>query len=84
MWYGKGAALSFDGIPLFLAEGLAANTAMAAQSSNLFFGTSLLSDHQEARVIDVSQYDGSDNVRVIMRLAAGAQIGVGADVVLYS
>ena len=84
MWYGKGAALSFDGIPLFLAEGLAADTAMAAQSSNLFFGTSLLSDHQEARVIDVSQYDGSDNVRVIMRLAAGAQIRVGADVVLYS
>jgi|TARA_R100000482_G_scaffold93996_1_gene39247 hypothetical protein len=84
MWYGKGAALSFDGIPLFLAEGLAANTAMAAQASNLYFGTSLLSDHQEARVIDVSQYDGSDNVRVIMRLAAGAQIGVGADVVLYS
>ena len=84
MWYGKGAALSFDGIPLFLAEGLAANTAMAAQASNLFFGTSLLSDHQEARVIDVSQYDGSDNVRVIMRLAAGAQIGVGGDIVLYS
>ena len=84
MWYGKGAALSFDGIPLFLAEGLAANTAMAAQASNLYFGTSLLSDHQEARVIDVSQYDGSDNVRVIMRLAAGVQIGVGADVVLYS
>ena len=84
MWYGKGAALSFDGIPLFLAEGLAANTAMAAQASNLYFGYSLLSDHQEARVIDVSQYDGSDNVRVIMRLAAGVQIGVGADVVLYS
>ena len=36
MWYGKGAGISFDGIPLFLAEGLAANTAMAAQTSNLF------------------------------------------------
>jgi hypothetical protein len=85
MWYGKGAALSFDGIPLFLAEGLAANTAMAAQTSNLYFGCSLIEDlNQEARVIDVSQYDGSDNVRVIYRLAAGAQIGVGADVVLYS
>jgi hypothetical protein len=85
MWYGKGAALSFDGIPLFLAEGLAANTAMAAQTSNLYFGCSLLEDlNQTARVIDVSQYDGSDNVRVIYRLAAGAQIGVGADVVLYS
>lgn len=84
MWYSNGAAISFDGIPLFLAEGLAANTAMAAQASNLYFGCSLLSDTQEARVIDVSQYDGSDNVRVIMRMAAGAQIGVGADVVLYS
>ena len=84
MWYGKGAAISFDGIPLFLAEGLAANTAMAAQTSNLFFGCSLLSDTQEARVIDVSQYDGSDNVRVIMRMAAGVEYGIGGDIVLYS
>ena len=84
MWYGKGAALSFDGIPLFLAEGLAANTAMAAQTSNLFFGCSLLSDTQEARVIDVSQYDGSDNVRVVMRMAAGVEYGIGGDIVLYS
>ena len=84
MWYGKGAALSFDGIPLFLAEGLAADTAMAAQTSNLFFGCSLLSDTQEARVIDVSQYDGSDNVRVIMRMAAGVEYGIGGDIVLYS
>lgn len=85
MWYAKGQAISFDGVPLFLAEGLAANTAMAAQTSNLFFGCSLLEDlNQTARVIDVSQYDGSDNVRVIYRLSAGAQIGVGGDVVLYS
>ena len=84
MWYGKGAGISFDGIPLFLAEGLAANTAMAAQTSNLFFGCSLLSDTQEARVIDVSQYDGSDNVRVIMRMAAGVEYGIGSDIVLYS
>jgi len=84
MWYSNGAAISFDGIPLFMAEGLAANTAMAAQASNLFFGCSLLSDTQEARVIDVSQYDGSDHVRVIMRMACGAQIGVGSDIVLYS
>lgn len=84
MWYSNGSAISFDGIPLFMAEGLAADTAMAAQASNLFFGCSLLSDTQEARVIDVSQYDGSDHVRVIMRMACGAQIGVGSDIVLYS
>lgn len=84
MWYSNGSAISFDGIPLFMAEGLAADTAMAAQASNLFFGCSLLSDTQEARVIDVSQYDGSDHVRVIMRMACGAQLGVGSDIVLYS
>ena len=35
MWYGDGA-LSFDGVKLFVANGLNDNTAMAAQKSNLF------------------------------------------------
>jgi hypothetical protein len=84
MWYADGAGVSFDGIKLFMAEGLSNDTMLAAQISNLYFGASLLSDTQEARVIDVSQYDGSDNVRVVMRMAAGAQIGVASDVIVYS
>ena len=84
MWYADGGGVSFDGIKLFMAEGLANNTMLAAQVSNLYLGVSLLSDTQEARVIDVSQYDGSDNVRVVMRMAAGAQIGVASDVILYA
>ena len=31
----------------------------------------------------MSDIDGSQNVRVVMRYTAGVQIGVGADVVLY-
>ncbi len=31
----------------------------------------------------MSDIDGSQNVRVVMRYTAGCQIGVGADVVLY-
>ena len=77
-WYTNGQ-LSFDGIPMFVANGMSDDRILAAQTSNLYFGVSLLSDVQEARVIDVSQYDGSDNVRVIMRMSAGVQIGVGAD-----
>ena len=83
MWYADGGGVSFDGIKLFMAEGLASDRMLAAQISNLYYGVSLLSDTSEARVIDVSQYDGSDNVRVVMRMAAGAQIGVASDVIYY-
>ena len=34
----------------------------------------------EVRTIDMSPIDGSDNVRFIMRYAAGVQVGVGADI----
>ena len=76
--------LFFDGIKVYPTSGLADNNAMAARSSNLFFGTGLLNDRNEVKVIDMSDIDGSQNVRVIMRYTAGVQIGIGADVVLYS
>lgn len=43
MWY-SGQELSFDGVQVFLAEGMADNTMMLAQTSNLYFGTGLLND----------------------------------------
>lgn len=76
--------LFFDGVRIYPTSGLADNNAMAARSSNLFFGTGLLNDRNEVKVIDMSDIDGSQNVRVVMRYTAGVQIGVGADVVLYS
>lgn len=82
MWYNNGA-LSFDGVKIFVANGLADNTALAAEKSNLFFGCSLLSDLNEVKVIDMSDIDGSQNVRVIMRMAAGAQYANVEDLVTY-
>ena len=82
-WYTNGA-LSFDGIPVVVGKGLANNKMFAAQKSNLFFGTGLLNDTNEVKVIDMSDLDGSRNVRVIMRFSAAVQIGIGADVVFYS
>tara|TARA_R110000822_G_scaffold128628_5_gene264507 strand:+ start:1493 stop:2416 length:924 start_codon:yes stop_codon:yes gene_type:complete len=76
--------LFFDGIKVYPTSGLADNNAIAARSSNLFFGTGLLNDRNEVKVIDMSDIDGSQNVRIIMRYTAGVQIGIGADVVLYS
>lgn len=74
----------FDGIRLFLATGLADNRAVLTQKSNLYFGTGLLEDHNEVKVIDMGDIDGSDNVRIVMRFSAGVQYGIGSDIVLYS
>ena len=57
---------------------------VAAQKSNLYFGTGLLSDQNEVRVIDTSETLGDMNVRVIMRFTAGVQHVFGGDIVLYS
>ena len=72
----------FDGVKLFVANGLNDDTAMAAQKSNLFFGTGLLSDYNQAQIIDMSSV-GSQNFRVIMRYTAGVQYGIGSEIVLY-
>jgi len=83
-WYNGGAGLQFDGIQIALATGLSDNDAVAAQKSNLFFGTGLLSDQNEVKVIDMADLDGSQNVRVVMRFTAGIQHGIGTEVVLYA
>ena len=83
-WYSNGE-LSFDGIPVVVANGMADDTAMAAQKSNLFFGCGLIADvtPDSAQYIDMSLVDGSQNCRIILRMSAGVQYAIGSDVVLY-
>src|SRR6056300_29781 len=83
-WYNMGNSLSFDGIQVVNAPGLSDNDAVAAQKSNLFFGTGLMSDQNEVKVIDMADLDGSQNVRVVMRFTAGIQHAIGGDIVLYA
>jgi len=75
--------LYFDGVRIFLANGLANNTALLAQTSNLYFATGLMNDMNEVRVIDMAENDGSQNVRVIMRFTADVKYGFASDVVTY-
>ena len=74
----------FDGVPVFVANGLASNYIVAAESSNLFFGTGLLNDSNEVKVLDMADLDGSQNVRVIMRFTATVQYAYGSEIVLYT
>ena len=83
MWYDGSGALSFDGVKIFVANGLNDNTAMATQKSNLFYGCGLLNDANEAKVIDMSPIDGSQNFRVVMRYTGAVQYAIGSEIVLY-
>lgn len=83
-WF-NGQELSFEGIPVFKAPGMPADHMVAAETSNLFFGTNLVSpDHTEAKILDMSDLDGSNNARIIMRLAGGTQFGNAGDIALYT
>ena len=84
LWFGGNENLSIDGVKIVVANGLPNNYAVAAEKSNLFFGTGLMSDYNLVKLIDMADIDGSKNVRVIMRFTAGVQYGIGSDVVLYS
>jgi len=74
---------NFNGVEIVLCPGMSDSKIVAAQKSNLFFGTGLMSDFNETRVIDMANIDGSQNYRVIMRFTSGVQFGVGSDIVYY-
>ena len=83
MWYTTGGALYFDGIPVVMCPGMSSNVAILTTIDNLYFGTGLLSDHQEVKVLDMADLDGSQNVRVVMRFTAGVQYANVEDIVTY-
>ena len=74
---------NFNGIEIVLCPGMSDSKVVAAQKSNMFFGTGLLSDYNEVKVLDMSDIDGSQNFRIIMRYTAGTQVGILSDVVYY-
>jgi hypothetical protein len=67
--------LNFQGIEIIHAPGMSDSIIIAGQKSNFHFGTGLLSDYNEVRVLDMADIDGSQNFRVIMRYTAGTVIG---------
>jgi hypothetical protein len=83
-WYNMGNALSFEGIKVQQTPGMPSDHIVAGEASNIYFGTGLLADHNEVKLLDMGDLDGSQNVRVIMRFTAGVQYGIGSDLVLQT
>ena len=82
-WWNNGS-LTISGVKIFVCPGMSANKMFAAQRSNLYFGCGLLNSTQEVKVLDMSDLDGSNNVRMIMRFTSAVQFGVAADLVEYA
>lgn len=77
------SGLQFGGIKIVPVDGMQAGEAVAARKSNMWFGTSLMADFNETKVLDMADLDGSQNIRVIMRMGAGVQYGIGSEIVYY-
>lgn len=75
--------MDFQGLELAWCPGLGNNQIVAAQSSNLFFGTGLLNDFNQIKVLDMADLDGSQNFRIIARYTGGTAVGIGSDVVIH-
>ena len=72
----------FNGIKLAVCPGMPDDKMAAGQKSNLFFGTDLISDHGPAlRILDMSEVDGSNNLRVVAKFSGGTQHAQGGDIV---
>jgi len=70
-------------VKIFMTNGLDGDTMVATRKSNLKFGTGLLNDHSEVKLIDMADIDGSQNVRFIMRFTAAVQYEFAQDFVTY-
>jgi hypothetical protein len=73
----------FEGIKLAVCPGQLDNGIVAAQKSNMFFGTDVL-DTASIALLDMAQLDGSDNMRLVARFSGGVQTAIGGDVVFTS
>ena len=72
---------TFEGIRLSVVYGMPDDHLVAAQVSNLYFGTDLLSDTTQVKMLDMSPLDGSENLRFVAKYSGGVQVGIGSEVV---
>lgn len=86
-WYataGPEVAKRFVGMyDIAVCPGMSANTIIFAQKSNLMLGTWQENQMNEVSILDMSQLDGSQNVRYGARFYLGAQIAVGEDITYW-
>jgi len=70
----QAVAKSYLGYEIITPAGFPDDTLLASRVDNLYFGTNVLTDHIEARFIDLRNFTGADQTRIIMMFDGGTQI----------
>lgn len=74
----------YNGIKIAMCPGMEDNQMVAAQKSNMFFATDLISDQVAIQLLDMTNVTGDDTIRCVAKFSGGVRQGIGADVVRQS
>lgn len=75
--------MMYQGWEIGVAPGLAANTMLFYQKSNVWFGTNKESDWNQIKVLDMEDNDLSENIRFSAKFYAAVQYGFGDEIAAY-
>lgn len=82
-WYAGGDVIMFEDIPVIKCSGMTSNVMLATYTDNFWFGTSLESDLQTIKTLDMENLDLSLNINFSGRYLAAVQYGSAEHVVTY-
>lgn len=82
-YYVKDTELVYLGIPLVVSEGLPDNIMVVADSENLWYGTDLVSDFEDIKIINMLETTGDRKVRMVGAFKFGVNYGVSEEIVYY-
>lgn len=82
-WYDGGDTIMVEDIAVIKCPGMTANVMIATYTDNFWFGTSLESDVQTIKTLDMENLDLSLNINFSGRYFASTQYGSAAHVVTY-
>ena len=74
--------LQYLGIPIHVCPGMYDDALILTYEENLVVGSNLNTDYTTAQYIDAWQFDGSDQVKIVMRFGLGMQVGIPGDVTI--
>jgi len=84
LYQGESVVMNWQGqYEVIECPGMSDDTMAMYQKSNLWFGTNLLDQWNNVAVLDMYQYDLSDNVRFAASFFAGVQYGFGDEIAFY-
>ena len=74
-----GDNMTYFGFPIYRCPGMFNDTIVFTYPENLVVGSNTNSGWQDVRMIPLYEYDGSDNIAIVMQFAMGVQTAVATD-----